>query len=246
MTSECCCTLRGMSIRSTRLLRLIDELNRRHRTVRGAELAERLGVSLRTLYRDIETLRGQGAEIDGEAGVGYRLRPGFMLPAMMFSEDELEAVVLGARWVAAHADPELAEAARAALDRVTGVLPAALRLQVETSGLFAPDWRGPTVEPWLPALRRAIRHGHRMRMCYVDVEGRASERFVWPFAMAFLSEVRLLAAWCELRGGFRHFRADRVRALEDTGQPYPDRRHHLLRRWRAQCAHQHANAADEN
>lgn len=243
-----------MSTRSARLLRLIDELNRRHRTVRGAELAERLGVSLRTLYRDIETLRGQGAEIDGEAGVGYRLRPGFMLPAMMFSEDELEAIVLGARWVASHADPELAEAARNALDRVVGVLPAALRLQVETSGLFAPDWRKPvadgvSAEPWLPALRRAIRHGHRMKMRYVDVQGRVSERFVWPFAMAFLSDVRLLAAWCELRGGFRHFRADRVRALEDTGQPYPERRHRLLRRWREherqQCA-QHADAADEN
>ena len=240
-----------MSTRSARLLRLIDELNRRRRAVRGAELAESLGVSLRTLYRDIETLREQGADIDGEAGIGYRLRPGFMMPAMMFSEDELEAVVLGARWVAAHADPELAEAARTALDRVTGVLPSALRLQVETSGLFAPDWRKPVAEPWLPTLRRAIRHGHRMRMRYLDGEDRVSERFIWPFAMAFLSEVRLLAAWCELRGGFRHFRADRVQALDDTGQPYPELRHQLLKRWREERMQEHRmrqcpEAADEN
>ena len=217
--ASACGTLRGMSTRSARLLRLIDELSRRHRGARGADLAERLGVSLRTVYRDIETLRDQGAEIDGEAGVGYRLRPGFMLPAMMFSEDELEAVVLGARWVAAHADPELAEAARAAMDRITGLLPA--------------------------ALRRAIRHGHRVQMRYVDAQGCLSERRVWPFAMAFFSEARILAAWCELRGGFRHFRADRVQALADTGEPYPERRHQLLRRWRTERAYLPTATADE-
>ena len=234
-----------MSTRSARLLRLIDELSRRHRGARGADLAERLGVSLRTVYRDIETLREQGAEIDGEAGVGYRLRPGFMLPAMMFTEDELEAVVLGARWVAAHADPELAAAARSAMDRITGLLPTALRLQVETSGLLVPDWRRPAAESWLPALRRAIRHGHRVQMHYVDAQGCLSERRVWPFAMAFFSEARILAAWCELRGGFRHFRADRVQALADTGEPYPERRHQLLRRWRTERAYLPTATADE-
>ena len=228
-----------MSTRATRLLQLLDDLRRRRQPVTGARLAEHLGVSLRTLYRDIDALRAQGADIDGDPGVGYRLRAGFMLPPMMFSPEELEAVVLGTRWVASHADPELAEAAGRALDRVVGVLPEALRLQVETSGLFAPDWTPGPREPWLPVLRRAIREGNAVRMRYVDAQGRPSERVVWPFAMAFLAEMRLLAAWCEMRGDFRHFRADRVQALEDTGQRYPEQRHQLLRRWQTQRLAQH-------
>jgi len=224
-----------MSQRATRLLHLLDELRRRRNPVRGAELAQRLEVSLRTLYRDIEALRGQGAEIVGDPGIGFQLRPGFLLPPMMFSAEELEALMLGARWVASHGDPELAAAAGTALERVTGVLPEALRLQVETSGLFAPHWHGVPPEPWLPALRRAIRDGNAVRIHYRDAEGRASERMIWPFAMAFMADVRVMAAWCEMRGDFRHFRADRLLALEDTAQRYPAQRHQLLKRWRAQC-----------
>ncbi len=220
-----------MSIRATRLLRLVDELRRRSGPVRGAHLAERLGVSLRTLYRDIEALRAQGADIVGEAGVGYQLRRGFLLPPMMFSADELEGIVLGTRWVAAHADPELAAAAERALDRIVSVLPDDLRLEVQTSGLFAPDWSPVEPEPWLPLLRGAIRDSRVLRMHYRDVEGQISERLIWPFAMAFLADRRLLAAWCESRVDFRHFRADRVLALEDTGRHYPDGRHRLLHRW---------------
>ena len=223
-----------MTTRATRLLHLLDELRRRRRPVRGAQLADQLGISLRTLYRDIDALRAQGAVIAGDPGVGYQLRAGFMLPPMMFSPDELEALVLGARWVASHADPELAEAAGRALDRVVGVLPEGLRLQVETSGLFAPDWSPVPPEPWLPALRRAIREGNAVRLRYRDAQGRASERLVWPFAMAFLADMRLLAAWCESRADFRHFRADRVLALEDTGRRYPERRQRLVRRWERQ------------
>lgn len=136
--------------------------------------------------------------------------------------------------MASHADPELAEAAGRALDRVVGVLPEGLRLQVETSGLFAPDWSPVPPEPWLPALRRAIREGNAVRLWYRDAQGRASERLVWPFAMAFLADMRLLAAWCESRADFRHFRADRVLALEDTGRRYPEQRQRLIRRWERQ------------
>ena len=223
-----------MTTRATRLLHLLDDLRRRRRPVRGAQLADQLGISLRTLYRDIDALRAQGAVIAGDPGVGYQLRAGFMLPPMMFSPDELEALVLGARWVASHADPELAEAAGRALDRVVGVLPEGLRLQVETSGLFAPDWSPVPPEPWLPALRRAIREGNAVRLWYRDAQGRASERLVWPFAMAFLADMRLRAAWCESRADFRHFRADRVLALEDTGRRYPEQRQRLVRRWERQ------------
>ena len=146
-----------MSTRATRLLKLLDALRQRRQPVSGVQLAETFGVSLRTLYRDIDTLRGQGADIAGDPGIGYQLRPGFLLPPMMFSEEELEAMVLGTRWVASHADPELATAARGAMDRILGILPEGLRLQVETGGLFAKDWRPSAPEPWLPTLRRAIR-----------------------------------------------------------------------------------------
>jgi predicted DNA-binding transcriptional regulator YafY len=220
-----------MTTRAARLLQLLDDLRHRRNPVRGAQLAEKLSVSLRTLYRDIDALREQGAAIDGDAGVGYRLRPGFLLPPMMFSADELEALALGAYWVIEHADPELATAAEQAMNRITGILPEPLRLQVETSGLFA-DWNGTEPEPWLPTLRHAIRDEHALRMAYVDADDNASERTIWPFAMAYLTEKRLIAAWCELRGDFRHFRADRVLWLEDTGVRYPERRHRLLRRWK--------------
>lgn len=228
-----------MTTRATRLLRMLDALRQRRGPVRGAQLAERLGVSLRTVYRDIEALRAQGARIDGDPGVGYRLRPGFVMPPLMFPAEELEALVLGARWVAAHADPELAAAAGRALDRIGGVLPGHLRLQLDTSGLFAPEWRPAQPEPWLPALRRAIRDEHVVRLHYADAEGRCTERLVWPFAMAFLEDRRLIAAWCELRGDFRHFRADRVRALESTGRRYPEPRHRLLRRWKQERLRHH-------
>ena len=217
--------------RSARLLALLDELRRRRKPVRGAQLAEQLGVSLRTLYRDIATLRAQGAGIEGEPGVGFQLRAGFWLPAMMFSAEELEAMVLGTRWVASQGDAQLAVAAQAALDRITTVLPPRLRLQVETSGLFAPQWGLRPAEPWVATLRQAIRHGHRVRLHYADADHCVSERVIWPFAMAFLADKRLLAAWCELRQDFRHFRADRVLALDDLGQPYPRPRHDLLREW---------------
>ena len=226
-----------MTTRATRLLHLLDELRRRRRPVRGAQLADQLGISLRTLYRDIDALRAQGAVIAGDPGVGYQLRAGFMLPPMMFSPDELEALVLGARWVASHADPELAEAAGRALDRVVGVLPEGLRLQVETSGLFAPDWSPVPPEPWLPALRRAIREGNAVRLRYRDAQGRASERLVWPFAMAFLADMRLLAAWCESRADFRHFRADRVLEVQDLAERYPESRARLIQRWSRQMGY---------
>lgn len=221
-----------MSVRATRLLRLLDELRRRRGAARGVVLAERLGISLRTLYRDIDALRAQGVDIAGEAGVGYQLKPGFLLPPMMFSTEELEGIVLGTRWVAAHADPQLAAAAERALDRIVGVLPNDLRLEVETSGLFAPDWAPVKPEPWLPLLRQGIRDGHVLRMQYRDGEGQATERLIWPFAMAFLADRRMLAAWCETREDFRHFRADRIVSLEDTGKQYPEGRHRLLHRWR--------------
>ena len=167
------------------------------------------------------------------------LRPGFALPPLMFSADELEALVLGARWVAGHAaDPELARAARDAVQRIGAVLPPELRLAVETSGLFVPARaHAPSPAPWLPVLRRAIRDEHALLLHYRDEGGAVTQRRIWPFAMACFDQARLIAAWCELRQDFRHFRADRVVDLADSGTRYPERRHTLIRRWRAQMRH---------
>lgn len=178
-----------MVIRATRLLHLLDALRGRRRPVAGAQLATALGVSLRTLYRDIATLRAQGADILGDPGVGYVLRPGFLLPALNFTEDELEALTLGARWVARQADPELAQAAQRAVARITATLPGNLRASIETSGLLVPaaDAAQPPA-PWLPILRRGIRLEHVLRMDYADAEGAASQRRAgrsrWPFSAA--------------------------------------------------------------
>ena len=143
--------------RAQRLLDLIQVLRRHRWPVSGAVLAKAVGVSLRTLYRDIETLKVQGAHIDGEPGVGYVLRPGFMLPPLMFTEDEIEALVLGSRWVANRADTPLGDAARNALAKIAAVLPPDLKDSLEDAGLLigpgAPIAAGDTE---LSTIRQAI------------------------------------------------------------------------------------------
>ncbi len=199
----------------------------------GAVLAADLGVSLRTLYRDIATLQGQGAPIDGEAGVGYVLRPGFLLPPLMFGDDEIEALALGARWVAEHGDPRLARAARDAVARIEAVLPADLRDRLDDAGLWIGPGRARPPEPIdADLLRRAIREEKKLDLAYADAEGRVSRRVVWPIALAFFERVRILVAWCELRDGFRHFRLDRMSEARLVEVRYPRRRRALVRDWR--------------
>src|SRR5882757_4256033 len=151
--------------RAQRLLDLIQLLRRHRFPVAGATLADELGVSLRTLYRDVETLKSQGAHIDGEAGVGYVLRPGFMLPPLMFSEDEIEALVLGGRWVAARTDEPLGKAARNAIAKIAAVLPDDLKQSLETSTLLiGPDQRVAAGDTELPTVREAIRTERKLRI----------------------------------------------------------------------------------
>lgn len=200
----------------------------------GAALAGALGVSIRTLYRDIDALRSQGAAVEGEPGVGYVLRPGYMLPPLMFTEAEIEAIVLGSRWVAERADPDLAGGARRALAKITAVLPKDLRKMSESTSLLV----GPPADDAaggadLAEIRRAIRNERKAEIVYADGEGRASSRVIWPFALAFFKSARVVAAWCELRQSFRHFRADRISAWRSLETRYPRRRQALLREWQA-------------
>jgi predicted DNA-binding transcriptional regulator YafY len=220
--------------RAQRLLDLIQALRGYRRPVSGATLAEALGISLRTVYRDIETLKAQGAHIDGEPGVGYVLRPGFMLPPLMFSEEEIEAIVLGSRWVADRADAALGSAARNALAKIAAVLPQDLKISLDTSSLLVgPGNAVAAGDAELPTIRLAIRTECKLRIFYVDGRGRDSKRTIWPFALAFFDRVRVVVAWCEIREGFRHFRTDRISKVQFVDKRYPRRRQVLLKDWRA-------------
>lgn len=221
--------------RASRLLDLLQLLRRHRRPVSGADLAARLGISLRTLYRDIATLQAQGAQITGEAGVGYVLQPGFTLPPLMFTLDELEALGLGSRWVVARADARLAESAAQALAKISAVLPPALRHELDSHALLVgPSATASAADTLMASLREAIRGERKIGVTYRDLKGRESRRLLWPFALGFFDKVEVLVAWCELRQAIRNFRCDHIVALEMTDSRYPRRRQALLKAWRAQ------------
>jgi predicted DNA-binding transcriptional regulator YafY len=174
-----------------------------------------------------------GAPVEGEAGMGYLLRPGFFLPPLMFGEDELEALVLGARWVQGQGDPALAAAAASALAKIGTASPKDLRDKIAETGLWAPRFQNPAEQPsGLRIIREAVRREQKLAITYIDEKGATTERIVWPIAIAFFEGKRLLAAWCELRNGFRHFRPDRIASLTATSDRYPTRRAVLMKTWR--------------
>ncbi|URI09789.1 YafY family transcriptional regulator [Aquincola tertiaricarbonis] len=236
--------------RTTRLLDLIQLLRRHRRPVSGSAIAQELGISLRTLYRDIATLQGQGAAIDGAPGLGYVLREGFVLPPLMFSAEELEAVVLGMRWVAQRADSGLAAAARDALAKIGAVLPRALQAELEGSTLLVAGLQqapgrapgsaqaeAPAIDPALQdahaaTVRRSIRQQHKLVIDYRDGQRRSTQRTVWPFALGYFDRAQVVVAWCELRADIRHFRCDRIAQVQPLAQRYPQRREALLKAWR--------------
>ena len=223
--------------RTNRLFLLMNALRGNRRPVTAAALAEQLDVSERTIYRDIQTLAGLGAPVEGEAGVGFMLRAGVFLPPLMFSADELEALVLGARWVRHQGDDALAQAASNALAKIATATPRDLRDAMAETSLFVPS---PQVsrahDAFMQPLREAIRREERLRMNYSDGSGAKSERLVWPFALAFFEGRRVLAGWCELRAAFRHFRVDRITGADPTGERYPAHKRELLAQWRRELS----------
>ena len=218
--------------RSERLLALLQALRRRRRPVSGRILADELGVSLRTLYRDIASLQGQGAEIEGEAGLGYVLKPSFWLPPLMLSGEEIEALVLGARWVGSRTDEQLALAAHDAITKIIAVLPASLRDDVESSTLLVPGKASAGAGLDLAPIRAAIRAERKLALEYHDAQGVRTERTIWPFGVGYFDEARVIMGWCELRQGFRHFRADRIASCRTLEPRYPLSRRRLLKDWR--------------
>lgn len=199
--------------RADRLFEII-QIMRRRKLIRARDLAGMLEVSERTIYRDVSDLVASGVPIEGEAGVGYALRQGFDLPPLMFDEQEVEALVLGARIVQSWADAELADAADNVIAKVEVVITERLRRHMAETALLAPSrhFMEPiAVDPG--DLRRAIRDRRKIHLCYRDAEARTTERSVRPLALAFYGPVWLLASWCELRNDFRSFRLDRIGTL---------------------------------
>jgi predicted DNA-binding transcriptional regulator YafY len=199
--------------RADRLFQIVLCLRRR-RAVTAEQMAEELEVSVRTIYRDIRDLMASGVPIDGEAGVGYRLRPGFDLPPLMFSAEELQALRLGAEIVQGWADRDLARAARTALERIEAVLPEKLH-RTGPQPFFVPDFFIPAAtKNYLTELRHAIQARHQIRIGYVRADGEASTRQVEPVGLFFWGNRWTLGAWCGLRQAFRTFRLDRITSVD--------------------------------
>ncbi len=216
-------------MRTARLLALLQALRRRRRPVTARVLAEELGISLRTLYRDVATLREQGAGIEGEPGVGYVLRPGFFLPPLMLSQTETEALLLGMRWVSTFADAPLAQAALDATSKIEAVLPKT----VSDGAGDVPLRVGPPPRTGedLTALREAIRDERKLAVVYRDAQGVETRRTLWPFAIGYFTDGRILVAWCESKNDYRHFRTDRLLEVTPLGERYPRRRRAMFQEW---------------
>lgn len=199
--------------RADRLFQVVQLLRNRS-VVTARQLADELLVSERTVYRDIQHLSSAGVPIEGEAGVGYRLR-GYDLPPLQFSTHEIEAMALGLRVVEAWTDDQMALAARSARNKLEGVLPEARAGQVRDTALFAPPLsHQPPLVIDMPALRGAIRDRLKIRFAYRDAAGSATRRTVRPFGLAFYGWIWVMASWCELRNDYRAFRPDRMDTLE--------------------------------
>ncbi len=206
--------------RADRLFRLVQQLRRR-RVSTAAQLAAALGVSPRTVYRDIADLSLSGVPVVGEAGVGYALAKGFDVPPLMFTGEEIEALVLGARIVQAWGDPELKRGAAEALQKIEAVLPERLKRAIPDATLFAPDFHvREGLRRHLQELRRAIRERRKVRLAYEDRGGAATGRTVQPLGLFYWGHAWSLGAWCELRQGFRNFRLDRMGEAEVLAETF--------------------------
>lgn len=219
--------------RADRLFQIIQVLRRTRKPLTADAIAAELETSKRTIYRDIATLIGQRVPIRGEAGIGYILERGFDMPPLMLTPDEIEAAVLGAQWVAGHADPVLARAAEDLIAKIADTVPERLRpLVLEPASRARPPLQMEIDRIDMVRMRAQIHAGRKIRLRYRDEQNRESHRVVWPIAIGYLAAVRLLPAWCELRRDFRSFRIDRMIEIVYLDEKYPERRETLRAKWR--------------
>lgn len=208
--------------RADRLFQIVQQL-RGGRLVTAQQLAERLEVSERTIYRDIADLVRTGVPVEGAAGVGYVLRKGFDLPPLMFTTDEVVALVVGARLLQTYGGADMAAASQEALVKISAVLPAPASRRAEAVPVeaFAPP-SALAARPFLDVLSVAINESRRVRLAYRDEAGVGTDRLVQPLGLYFWGRVWTLVAWCELRDAFRMFRVDRIELVEPGLRFRPD------------------------
>ena len=222
--------------RADRLFEMVQILRGRRLTT-ARYLAEALEISERTVYRDIRDLLGAGVPIRGEAGVGYALEKGYDLPPLMFTNEEIEALTLGARIVRSWADPALAQAADKALKRIDAVLPKALKGRIESLPLFAVNFApDPHSAERLVQLRAAVREKKKIVIAYRSAKEEVTERTVRPLCLTFFAPLWMLSAWCELRKEFRNFRLDRIAEIHVSDDTFEDEPGKTLDEFLAQVA----------
>lgn len=221
--------------RAERLFEIIQVLRRAKGPMTGRAIADELEMSRRTLYRDIAALIARRVPIRGEAGVGYVLERGFDMPPLMLTPNEIEAVVLGAQWVVANGDAQLSAAGVDVLAKIAAIVPKGLRDLVDDPVVGTPPARHLREVPGvdIAALRGWARKQQKLSIRYADEAGAVSERIVWPVLVGYVSSMRVLVAWCELRRDFRIFRTDRLLSIRPLDQRYPEPRAALRRRWLA-------------
>jgi predicted DNA-binding transcriptional regulator YafY len=233
--------------RADRLFQIIQALRRASRPVTAEALALELEISKRTVYRDISALIGQNVPIRGEAGVGYILEGGFDMPPLMLTADEVEAAVLGAQWVAARGDPALARAARDLIVKIAASVPERLRSFAIEPALTASPGRRAAPEDAIDMarLRSWIHERGKLQIRYSDEQGRLTVRVIWPVAVGYFEATRIIAAWCELREDFRHFRTDRIVEARFLDERHPRRPAALRAAWRKSMADGCTRKAEE-
>jgi predicted DNA-binding transcriptional regulator YafY len=219
--------------RADRLFDIIQRLRTASTPITAASLATALEVTTRTIYRDIAALQARRVPIEGEAGIGYVLRPGFDLPPLMFTIDEIDAIAVGARLVRRIRDPKLHKAAEMVLAKLTAVIPESARMHLASAPFYVSG--GNALTPHgvdLSTVRSAIRERQKIHIVYVDQQGTRTSRTIWPVAMVYYVDVTLVAAWCELRNSYRHFRVERVETSNFLADTFPVDNGRLLREWR--------------
>ena len=205
--------------KSERLFQLVNLLRGRRMAITAEQLSQVLEVTTRTIYRDIQTLQQTGIPIDGEAGIGYLLAPGYQLPPLMFDFEELQALLLGSSMVQAWTDPDLAKAAAKAESKIRAILPDGLLQKADDQPYQVPKFeKHDDVRITHGELRKACDQQLKLILDYQDAQQASTLRTIWPLGLIFWGERWTLLAWCELRNDFRHFRLDRMAKIQTTGQ----------------------------
>lgn len=218
--------------RGDRLFEIIEILRRAKAPISAQSIGDELGVTKRTVYRDVAALIAQGVPINGEAGVGYILEPGYHMPPLMLTPDEIEAVMLGVLWVQTRGEPELALAAEKMITKLETVAPAKYRTSFLEPVVSVAPVEQPEEVLGAASIRLAIRRRNKIALVYTDNSGQETRRVIWPILLGYRDTSRIIAAWCELREGFRYFRTERILEAQVLDTPIPRRMDVLRTEWR--------------